>query len=171
MVLPPVPSSAPSALSPRTAWPPSTYPPRERTTGSAAPSTSRRPRPRPPEPKRDPAKEVPAPTLGQLAAYPHGSGFGQVMPAAISNGGDPTGAVASMFWSSWGGPTANGSGISDYVAPGQSVAQGSQQRATIVAFDLGYCSGHYMYQAVEWFFPPHGQTFDPQTAENICTGP
>jgi hypothetical protein len=41
---------------------------------------------------------------------------------------------------------------------------------TIVAFDLGYCTGQYMYQQVVWYFPQYGQSFNTQTAENICTG-
>jgi hypothetical protein len=27
-----------------------------------------------------------------------------------------------------------------------------------------------MYRAVEWFFPSHGQRFNPRRYENICTG-
>ena len=111
------------------------------------------------------------PTLGHLAGtLAHGSGFGQVRPPAFSNGGDATGAVGSIVWTSWGGPTATGTGTGEYVAAGQSLAQGTQEPATIVAFDLGTCGGQYMYRQVDWFFPQHGQSFDPARAENICTG-
>jgi len=61
-------------------------------------------------------------------------------------------------------------GTSDYVGPNQTVAGGTQESVTIVAFDLGTCDGKLMYQAVEWYFPQHGQTFDPRQYENICTG-
>ena len=111
------------------------------------------------------------PTLGQLAGvFAHGTGFGQVKPSKIFNGGDPTGLVTGVVWSSWGGTQATATGTSEYVAPGQSDAQGSQEQATVVAFDLGTCGGKLMYQAVEWYFPQHGQAFNPNTYENICTG-
>ena len=44
------------------------------------------------------------------------------------------------------------------------------QSVTIVAFDLGTCGGTLMYQAVEWFFPQHGQAFQANHYENVCTG-
>jgi hypothetical protein len=114
---------------------------------------------------------APAPTLGRLAgAFFQGEGFGQVEPSTVFNGGDPTGLVRDVVWRSWGGPTAVGSGTSDYVGPAQTVAGGTEEPATVVAFDLGTCQGRLMYQAVEWYFPQHGQTFDPHRYEDICTG-
>jgi len=112
------------------------------------------------------------PTLGQPAGvFAHGSsGFGQVKPSKIFNGGDPTGLVTDVTWSSWGGAQATGSGTSDYVGPNQSVAQGTEETVTVVAFNLGTCDGKLMYQAVEWYFPQHGQAFNPNQYENICTG-
>jgi hypothetical protein len=111
------------------------------------------------------------PTLGQLAGdFSHGQGFGQVKPAKIFNGGDPTGLVTNVVWSSWGGAQATATGTAEYVGPNQSVASGSEQSATVVAFDLGTCDGKYMYQAVEWYFPQHKQSFNANTYENICTG-
>jgi hypothetical protein len=111
------------------------------------------------------------PTLGRLVGdFLNGNGFGQVKPTTVFNGGDPTGLVSGVAWKSWGGATATGTGISDYVGPDQSVAGGSQEPASVVAFDLGTCDGTLMYQAVEWYFPQHGMTFDPDHYENICTG-
>jgi hypothetical protein len=111
------------------------------------------------------------PVLGQLAGtFAHGQGFGQVRPATVFNGGDPTGLVTGMTWSSWGGSTATGTGTSDYVGPGQSVATGTQEPVTIVAFKLGTCDGKLMYQAVEWYFPQHNQAFTANRYENICNG-
>ncbi len=111
------------------------------------------------------------PTLGQLAGdFAHGQGFGEVKPAKIFNGGDPTGLVTNVVWTSWGGAQATAAGTAEYVAPSQSVAQGTEETATVVAFDLGSCRGKYMYQAVEWYFPQHSQAFNPNTYENICTG-
>jgi hypothetical protein len=60
--------------------------------------------------------------------------------------------------------------MSDYVGPSQSVATGTEEPATVVAFRRGTCHGQLMYQAVEWYFPQHGQRFDPHRYENICTG-
>jgi hypothetical protein len=111
------------------------------------------------------------PTLGQLAGdFAQGQGFGQVKPAKIFNGGDPTGLVTHVAWSSWGGTQATATGTAEYVGPNQSVASGTEETTTVVAFDLGTCDGKYMYQAIEWYFPQHNQAFNPSTYENICTG-
>ena len=111
------------------------------------------------------------PTLGQLAGvFAHGTGFGQVKPSEIFNGGDPTGLVTDVVWASWGGTQATATGTAEYVGPNQSVAQGTEETATVVAFNLGSCDGKVMYQAVEWYFPQHGQAFNPNQYENICTG-
>jgi hypothetical protein len=113
----------------------------------------------------------PQPTLGRLSGiYVHGLGFGQVKPSTFSNGGDPTGSVGSITWDSWGGTTATGTGMSDYVADGQTVAGGTQSPVTVVAFDLGSCGGTVMYRAVEWYFSTHGGAFNPNQYENICDG-
>jgi hypothetical protein len=122
-------------------------------------------------PTTPPSSPAAVPTLGQLTGdFAHGQGFGQVKPAKIFNGGDPTGLVTHVTWSSWGGPRAQATGTSEYVGPNQSVATGRPATATVVAFDLGTCDGKLMYQAVEWYFPQHGQSFSPHHYENICTG-
>jgi hypothetical protein len=130
-----------------------------------APSTSASPQP-------SAAAAAAVPTLGRLAGIfaQGGQGFGQVKPAKIFNGGDPTGLVTGITWSTWGGPQATGSGMSDYVGPNQSVASGTQKPVTVVAFKLGTCHGTLMYKAVEWYFAGEGQTFNPHQYENICTG-
>lgn len=111
------------------------------------------------------------PVLGRPAGdFSHGSGFGHVEPPKIFNGGDPTGLVSKIHWSGWGGPRATGTGLAEYIGPGQSVATGRQAKATVVAFHLGRCHGTLMYQAIEWFFPQHGQSFNPASYENVCTG-
>ena len=81
-------------------------------------------------------------------------GFGTVRPAEISFGGDPTGVLTGVTWQSWGGAQATGTGTSTYVAPGQTVAQGTQETATVVASGLGTCKGAPAYQQVVWYFPP-----------------
>lgn len=115
---------------------------------------------------------VPAvPTLGRPAGvFAHGAGFGRVRPARIFNGGDPTGLVTHIAWKSWGASRAVGTGTAEYAGPNQSVATGSQQQATVVAFSLGTCHGKLMYRAVEWYFPQHGQAFSASHYQDICTG-
>jgi hypothetical protein len=114
---------------------------------------------------------APVPPLGQaVGAFAHGQGFGEVKPTVVFNGGDPTGDVSGITWSSWGGAKAVGSGTTDYVGLGQSVASGTEEPVTIVAFDLGACDGRFMYQAVEWYFPQHNQRFNANEYENVCTG-
>ena len=149
--------TAPNALASAAASPVPSTPP--------APSTSA-------SPQTSAAAAAAVPTLGRLAGIfaPGGQGFGQVKPAKIFNGGDPTGLVTGITWSSWGGPQATGSGMSDYVGPNQSVASGTQKPVTVVAFKLGTCHGTLMYKAVEWYFAAEGQTFNPHQYENICTG-
>jgi hypothetical protein len=114
---------------------------------------------------------VPVPVLGRLAGvFAQGSGFGQARPVKIFNGGDPTGLVTGMTWKSWGAPQATASGTAEWVGPGQSVATGTAQPVAVVAFKLGTCHGIRMYKAVEWYFPQHGQAFDPGRYENVCAG-
>jgi hypothetical protein len=113
----------------------------------------------------------PTATLGQpVGIFFAGMGFGQIRPSVVFNGGDPTGYVGDVAWKSWGASTAVGTGMSDWVGPHQAVAQGTQEPVIVVAFHLGVCDGKTMYQAVEWFFPQHGQRFNPNQYENICTG-
>jgi hypothetical protein len=111
------------------------------------------------------------PTLGlSTGLFAQGSGFGKVRPKEVFNGGDPTGLVSSISWRSWGQGQAVGTGRSVYVAPNRAVAQGTVQPVRIVAFDLGTCNGHYMYAAVEWYFPQHKQAFDSRQFEDVCIG-
>jgi hypothetical protein len=119
-----------------------------------------------------PKPAQPVPTLGRVAGiFSHGSkGFGTVKPGTVFNGGDPSGLVEHITWTTWGGPRASGSGKADWVGTGQDVAEGKFEAVTIVAFDLGTCHGKRMYQAVEWYFPQHGQAFNAHHYENICAG-
>jgi hypothetical protein len=110
------------------------------------------------------------PTLG-LDWVNSGGGFGAAKPGLVSMGGDPTGVVSSVTWQSWGGLEASGTGTSDYVTGNESVADGSQEKVTIVALDLGLCGGHPAYQGVVWYFPGEGQRFDPSEVGTTCTAP
>jgi ribosomal protein L24E len=112
------------------------------------------------------------PSLGQPAgAYLDNSlGLGHVEPPQVFLGGDANGDLSQISWSSWGGTSATGTGQAEYVAPGQTDSQGTVETATVVAFNRGTCDGSYMYQALEWYFPQDGQSFNPTTYLNVCTG-
>jgi hypothetical protein len=109
--------------------------------------------------------------LGRLAGdFADGTGWGEAEPSTIYNGGDPTGLVSHIKWKSWGGAQALGTGMSDYVGPDESVATGTQEPVTVVAFDVGPCGGVVMYRAVEWFFSGHNGSFNPKQYEDVCAG-
>jgi hypothetical protein len=157
------PQAAASSHPPASPAPASTSP-----VASTAPAT---PPPATPTPSAAPSSPASPVALGQLSGlFAHGSGFGQVKPAMINNGGDPTGLVTGLTWQSWGASRATGTGQAEWVGPHQSVATGSQQQATVVAFRLGTCNGKRMYRAVEWYFPQHGQSFSARHYEDICSG-
>ena len=173
--------AAPSAA-PKTGTIPATTTPAPASTTQAAapgdtgtgatPSQSSPHSPAAPTPTPTQAVPTPAassPVLGAAWA-PGVQGYGKARPAGLSSNGDPTGIVYHLTWSSWGGATATGTGIAEYLAPGQSVAQGSPEHATVVAFDLGTCNGTAAYRAIEWYFPGHGQHFDPTRYFDACTG-
>jgi hypothetical protein len=101
---------------------------------------------------------------------PHQEGYGHAKPSTIFNGGDPTGLMLHIHWSSWGAERAVGTGIAEYVGPHQSVAEGSQEIARVVAFQLGSCHGRRAYDAIEWYFPQHGERFSARRYINPCTG-
>jgi len=114
---------------------------------------------------------APIAVLGQLAGtFRHGEGFGSVTPSVIYNGGDSTGYVGHVVWKSWGGSRSAGNRVAEYVGAGRYAATATEEPATVVAFKLGTCDGKLMYEAIEWYFPQHGQTFNPNRYENICTG-
>lgn len=97
-------------------------------------------------------------------------GYGHVKPKRIFNGGDPTGLVTYIHWLTWGQSKAIGTGMAEWVGPHQDVAEGTPQHARIVLFQLGSCKGRRAYDAIEWYFPQHGQHFDLHDYINACTG-
>jgi hypothetical protein len=109
---------------------------------------------------------LPVPLLGESRGIT--KGYGSVRPSTIDNGGDPTGIVTDVSWKSWGDAQAAGSGIGYYDPPNTPVSGSVRERATVVAFDLGTCDGRYMYQAIEWYFPESGGSFNPANYLNIC---
>ncbi len=112
------------------------------------------------------------PLLGRptpVGSYSWPAGFGLVEPSSFSFGTGNSG-VEGIEWSSWGSPEAVGTGLAGYVAPGEFGYQATLQTATVVAFDLGNCGGQLMYQAIEWYFPEDGGSFNPSRSLNICSG-
>lgn len=96
-------------------------------------------------------------------------GYGTARPSTIFNGGDPTGLVTRVTWSSWGGPRAVGTGMSYYDPPDKPVSESVREKAVVVAFDPRTCDGTYMYEAVEWYFPESGGTFSPTRYLDDCS--
>ena len=93
----------------------------------------------------------------RLTSGLHGTkGFGQVKPTTIFFGGDPTGLVCHIHWTSWGEQTAHGTGIGWYVGPRQGVASGHPAVANITASTLTY-SGRPAYNHLSWSYPAQGQ--------------
>lgn len=96
-------------------------------------------------------------------------GYGTARPRTTSTGGDPTGIVDNIAWSSWGGARAIGSGMGYYDPPGKPVSRSVREKATVVAFHLTTCDGTYMYENVEFYFPESGGKFDPTTYLDACS--
>ena len=115
-------------------------------------------------------KPTPVVTLG--VAWAHDSvGYGKARPSEIATGGDSSGSVSNITWTSWGGAQAIGTGTASYGAgnygtctawkaahPGSS--EDCSQRVPIVAYSLSDCNGHQGYHSIEWYFPLAGQTRD-----------
>jgi hypothetical protein len=57
-----------------------------------------------------------------------------------------------------------------YQAPGDIAADARREPTVVVTYDLGGCGGRSMYRRLSWFFPEEGQSFDPKSYFNICTG-
>jgi hypothetical protein len=62
-------------------------------------------------------------------------------------------------------------------APARSAAAGRsptrpklENGVSIVLFQLGRCHGRLAYDAIEWYFPRHGQKISPGTYISACTG-
>jgi hypothetical protein len=107
------------------------------------------------------------------STMPYAQGYGSAHPAAISNGGDPTGVVTHIHWRSWGKPSAVGIGLGTYVWPGTIVADNKpNSRATVLAYHLGSCKGRPAYLAVNWYYPEYGEKAPKTTGGyfNLCSG-
>jgi hypothetical protein len=113
------------------------------------------------------------PVLGSKAfVAPNGSGFGEAEPAAIFNGGDPSGSVTSITWSGWGNPTAIGYGLNPIFKP-HGGYYAKLARIELRATDLGKCGDRRAYTRLEARVPHHpggkfGKWFTWSGAKTIC---
>ena len=106
------------------------------------------------------------PPIGRFFSPP---GFGLVEPTYFSFGTGLS-TVQGIQWNSWGGAEAVGTGIAGYDNGNEPAYEAPPETATVVASNLGNCGGQLMYQAVQWYFPQYGGSFDPNRNSNICTG-
>ncbi|MEJ2866518.1 hypothetical protein WCD74_01990 [Actinomycetospora sp. OC33-EN08] len=124
------------------------------------------------------------PLLGRAGARP-GRGIGVARPAEID--GEDGAVVTGVTWEDWGEDRATGRGTALYRPGDEPDAPGVQDRATVIAFDLGSCgdrngddgdddgddggdddSGDDAYQRVTWYFPQHGESFRESRAMDVC---
>lgn len=84
-------------------------------------------------------------------------GFGHTKPKTIFYGGDPTGLVCDIHWQTWGAKVARGTGVAWYVSGNESVNEGHQAKATVIASKLGTFNGRPAYTKLKWSFPDSGK--------------
>lgn len=84
------------------------------------------------------------PVLGSAAfAKPDGEGWGSARPRRVYNGGDPSGLVTEIQWTSWGSDTAIGYGLGNIFKP-----HGGYYHPVVVelrAQNLGHCGSQGAY--------------------------
>jgi hypothetical protein len=97
-------------------------------------------------------------------------GYGHVKPSTVYNGGDSSGLVKNIRWSMWGSSRAIGEGLGLWIGPKRHSFEGTRERVRIVLFQLGYCHGKRAYEAIEWYFPQHGERFSATNYIEACTG-
>ena len=81
---------------------------------------------------------------GKVYGAPTGQGWGTAHPRFIYNGGDASGSITNVHWSSWGGAVAHGRGRHPIFKP-----HGGYYRRPVVALlkaiDIGPCEGRDAY--------------------------
>ncbi len=97
------------------------------------------------------------PTLGSHLGGPT-KGFGRIRPKSVSLGGDPTGTVTKLRWSSWGKSVAVGSGSGFYVPPGEPTAGAVKATVRLKASSLGICKGQRAYKRLSFRFSYKGKS-------------
>ena len=68
----------------------------------------------------------------------HGIGWGTPRPKTIFNGGDPSGYVGKIHWTTWGGKVAIGYGLNPVFKPGGGY-YATPARIELKALDIGRC--------------------------------
>jgi hypothetical protein len=98
-----------------------------------------------------------AATLG-VPWGPYQTGYGEIAPRAIFNGGDPTGRADHLRWHGWGSAKAVGTGLGWDIR--------GRVRIQLIATNLGPCHGHPAYRRISFWFP----TLTPHQGAryNIC---
>jgi hypothetical protein len=92
--------------------------------------------------------------LGSNAfAKPDGEGWGAARPARIYNGGDPSGRVTEIQWTSWGGGVAIGYGLGSIFKPGGGY-YGRPVLVELRAQRLGRCGSQRAYTQLAIRSPP-----------------
>ena len=128
------------------------------------------------QPESGETETGPIPVLGSKAfAEPYGAGFGRAEPEAIFNGGDPSGEVSEITWSTWGGPSAIGYGRNPIFKPGGGYYR-KPARIELRATKLGTCAGKSAYTRLEIRAPRHpggklGRWMLWAGAKSICEPP
>ncbi|HTW18655.1 MAG TPA: hypothetical protein VME70_00405 [Mycobacteriales bacterium] len=95
------------------------------------------------------------PVLGVHHSFgPDSKGWGTARPKTLFNGGDPSGDITHIHWTSWGGKTAHGRGKNSVVKPAGGYYH-KQVTIRLRATDLGTCksSGKRAYRHL-WFKEP-----------------
>lgn len=81
---------------------------------------------------------------GEVYGAPTGQGWGTAHPRFIYNGGDASGSISNVHWSSWGRDVAHGRGRHPIFKP-----HGGYYRRPVVALlkaiDIGTCEGRDAY--------------------------
>jgi hypothetical protein len=117
------------------------------------------------------------PVLGIHKSFgPSSTGWGTARPKTLFNGGDPSGDIMRITWSSWGGVTAHGHGKNAIFKPSGGY-YGKDVTIRLRATDLGTCkaSGRPAYKHLYVSEPSKpGGTFGPWRIwtsyhRNLCT--
>ena len=112
---------------------------------------------------------------GKEFAGPYGKGWGTERPSEIYNGGDTSGLITDVRWSTWGGPVASGWGKNAIFKP-----HGGYYRHPIAiklrASTIGQCEGRRAYMTLWIRSPTHpggslGRWRKWVEAPNICFSP
>jgi hypothetical protein len=112
---------------------------------------------------------------GEAFGLPSGEGWGAERPSIIFNGGDPSGLISDVHWSSWGAPVARGSGRNSIFKPHGGYYR-HQVAIQLRAEKIGSCEGRRAYLRLLVREPsrpggPPGPWRSWSGASTICSSP